>query len=165
MELLSKDYQQFYITSGVQFLVKDRRKAPTLSPGHYVELIFNAWKRSKRPTYPPTWEGLLTVLRKMDLGHLIEQITKCVTGSLPEIEDSSRPSESEVQLSPDKEQGTRCIAVLHCNDLVCIDLLVGESSVTELKAEIKRLRLKCERLEAKLTDKYDERVDQLEKGK
>ena len=105
MEALSKDYERFYITSKVQFLVRDRKKAPTLSPKHRVELIFNVWERSKRPTYPPTWEGLFTVLRKMDLGHLAEQIGKCVTGSLPETEDSPQPSESEVQLSPgDKEQ-------------------------------------------------------------
>ncbi len=111
MERLSKDYQRFYSTSGVQLLVKDRKKAPTLSPRHYVELIFNAWKKSKRPTHPPTWESLLTVLREMDLGHIAEQITKCMTGSLPEIEDSPQPSESEFQLSPgDKEHGMRCIA-------------------------------------------------------
>ncbi len=105
MESLSKDRYRFHMTSGVQLLVKDRKKAPTLSPSDYVELIFNAWKRSKRPTYPPTWEGLFTVLRKMDLGQLTEQIAKCVTGSLPEIEDSPLPSESEVQ--PSKEQGMK----------------------------------------------------------
>ncbi len=107
MEVLSKDRYRFHITSGVQLLVEDRKKAPTLSPSDYVELIFNAWKISERPTYPSTWEGLFTILRKMDLGYLTEQIAKCVTGSLPEIEDSSQPSESEVQLSPgDKEQAT-----------------------------------------------------------
>ncbi len=105
MELLSNDRYRFHITSGVQLLVKHRKKAPTLSPSDYIKLIFNAWKRSKRPTYPPTWEGLFTVLRKMDLGHLTEQITKCVTGSLPEIEDSPQPPESEVQ--PSKEQGMK----------------------------------------------------------
>ncbi len=111
MELLSKNYQQFHITSRVQLLAKDRKKAPTLSPRHYVELIFNAWKKSKRPPYPPTWESLLIVLREMDLGHVTEQITKCMTGSLPEKEDSPQLSESEFQLSPgDKEHGMRCIA-------------------------------------------------------
>ncbi len=105
MEVLSNDRYRFHITSAVHLLVKDRKKAPTLSPSDYVELIFNAWKRSKRPTYPPTWEGLFTVLRKMYLGHLAEQIAKCVSGSLPEIEDSPQLSESEVQ--PSKEQGLK----------------------------------------------------------
>ncbi|XP_064401955.1 uncharacterized protein LOC135347813 isoform X3 [Halichondria panicea] len=149
MELLSKDRYRFHITSGVHLLVKDRKKAPTLSPSDYVELIFNAWKRSKRPSYPPTWEGLFTVLRKMDLGHLTEQIAKCVTGSLPEIEDSPLPSESEVQLSPgDKEQATAG----------------GESSVTELRSEVKRRLLEYESLQAELdqlTDEYDEQADKI----
>ncbi len=102
MDALSKDLCRFYITSRVQLSVKDRKKAPTHSARDYIEQIFSAWERSIRPTYPPTWESLFTVLRKMDLGHLTEQIAKCVTGSLPEIENS------EVQLSPgNKEQGTR----------------------------------------------------------
>ncbi len=102
MDALSKDLYRFYTTSRVQLSVKDRKKALTLSARDYIEQIFSAWERSIRPTYPPTWESLFTVLRKMDLGHLTEQIAKCVTGSLSEIEDS------EVQLSPgNKEQGTR----------------------------------------------------------
>ena len=110
MEVLSKDEYRFLITSGVKLLANDKEKALTLSSRDYVVLIFEAWEKSKRPTYPPTWEGLFTVLRKMDLGHLAEQIDKCVTGSLPETEDSPQPFESDVQLSPGyKEQGTICI--------------------------------------------------------
>ncbi len=140
MEALSKDYERFYITSRVQFLMRDKKKAPTLSPRHGVELIFNTWERSKQPTYPPTWKGLCTVLRNMDLGHLAEQIDECVTGSLPETEDSPQPSESEVQLSPgDKEQpsvilettrgmcGSYVITIMMT--FVCIDLLGNESQL------------------------------------
>ncbi|XP_064401962.1 uncharacterized protein LOC135347816 isoform X2 [Halichondria panicea] len=159
MEVLSKDRYRFHMTSGVQLLVKDRKKAPTLSPSDYVELIFNAWKKSKRPTYPPTWEGLFTVLRKMDLGQLTEQIAKC--GSLPEIEDSPQPSESEVQ--PSKEQ------VLNKEQEVQLSpgdkeqaTAGGESSVTELRSEVKRRLLDYESLQEELdqlTDEYDDQVD------
>ncbi len=125
IEALSKDWYQFHDTAGVQLLTHESFKTLTLSRRDYVELIFSAWERSKRPTYPPTWEGLLAVLRKMDLGHLVEQISKCVTGSLPEKDHSPQPSESEVQLSPgDKEQGrdnytdSKLLKVLHHNDFL-----------------------------------------------
>ena len=108
IEALSRDRYRFHVTAGVQLLKNDRQKAPTLSSRGYIELIFKAWERSKRPTYPPTWEGLFTVLRKMDLGHLVEQIAKCVTGSLPEIEDSPQTSEPEGPAG-EKEKGCNII--------------------------------------------------------
>ena len=86
IEVLSKDQYYFHVTSGVQLLEND--KALVLTPEGYVELILSAWVRSEQPSYPPTWEGLFTVLRKMELGHLAKQIAKCVTGSVPEIEVS-----------------------------------------------------------------------------
>ena len=97
IEELSKDRFRFQVTSGVQLLKGDRQRAPSLSAKDYVELIFRAWLTSKRPTYPPTWESLFTVLRKMDLGHLMEQIGKYVTGSLPAIESSPQSSEPLVE--------------------------------------------------------------------
>ena len=109
IEVLSKDQYYFHVTSGVQLLENDKQKALVLTPEAYVELILNAWERSKQPTYPPTWEGLFTVLRKMDLGHLVEQIAKCVTGSVPEIEDSPQTSEPE---GPPGEKGCPvCVCV------------------------------------------------------
>ncbi len=54
---------------------------------------------------------------------------------------------------------------------VCTDSLGGESSVTELRSEVKRRLLEYESLQAELdqlTDEYDEQTDkiqQLEKGK
>ena len=93
IEALSKDRFRFHFTSGVQLLKKEREKAPTLSARDYVELIFKTWERSKRPTYPATWEGLFTVLRKMDLGHLVNEIAKRVTGTEPKL-DSPPPSQS-----------------------------------------------------------------------
>ena len=107
IEELSKDRFRFHFTSGVQLLKADRKRAPSLSPKDYVELIFRAWKTSKRPTYPPTWESLFTVLRKMDLGHLVEQIGKYVTGSLPAVESSPQSSEPVVEgPSQEEEEGT-----------------------------------------------------------
>ena len=109
IEALSRDRYRFHVTAGVQLLKNDRQKAPTLSSENYIVLIFKAWERSKRPTYPPTWEDLFTVLRKMDLGHLVEQIAKCVTGSVPEIEDSPQTSEPE---GPAGEKGCPvCVCV------------------------------------------------------
>ena len=101
IEELSKDRFHFYATTGVQLLKKDRQRAPSLSAKDYVALIFRAWLTSKRPTYPPTWESLFTVLRKMDLGHLVEQI---VTGSLPAIESSPQSSEPVVEEGPSQEE-------------------------------------------------------------
>ena len=97
IEELSKDRFRFYATTGVQLLKGDRQRAPSLSGKDYLELIFRAWLTSKRPTYPPTWESLFTVLRKMNLGHLTEQIGKYVTGSLPAIESSPQSSEPVVE--------------------------------------------------------------------
>ncbi len=54
---------------------------------------------------------------------------------------------------------------------MCTDSLGGESSVTELRSEVKRRLLEYESLQAELdqlTDEYDEQADkihQLEKGK
>ncbi len=54
---------------------------------------------------------------------------------------------------------------------VCTDSLGGESSMTELRSEVKRRLLEYESLQAELdqlTDEYDEQTDkiqQLEKGK
>ena len=93
IEELSKDRFRFQVTSGVQLLKRNTEKALSLSAKDHVELIFRAWLTSKRPTYPPTWESLFTVLRKMDLGHLTEQIGKNVAGSLPAIESSPQSSE------------------------------------------------------------------------
>ncbi len=103
MEALSKDRYRFHVTSGVHLLLKERQKVPTLPPKEHINLIFEAWQRSKRPTYPPTWEGLFTVLRKMDQGHLVEGIAKCATGSLPGREDSPQPS--KLGSPGDKDQG------------------------------------------------------------
>ena len=106
-EELSKDRFRFHVTSGVQLLKADRKRAPSLSPKGYVELIFRAWKTSRHPKYPPTWESLFTVLRKMDLGHLVEQIGKSVTGSLPAVESSPQSSEPVVEgPSQEEEEGT-----------------------------------------------------------
>ena len=85
-ELLSKDCFRFHVMSDVQLTPEEKQKVHLLSPKKYIELIFTAWERNDQPTYPPTWEGLFTVLRKMDLDHLVEQITKCVTGSVREID-------------------------------------------------------------------------------
>ena len=104
IKALSRDRYRFHVTSGVQLLKKDRERVSALAPKDYVELIFKAWERSKWPTYPPTWEGLFTVLKKMDLGHLVEPIAKCVTGSVPEIEDSPQTSELEGPVG-EKEKG------------------------------------------------------------
>ncbi len=93
MEALYKDRYRFHVTSGVQLLMKERKKAPSIPPREYIDLIFKAWLRNKRPIYPSTWEGLFTVLRMMDLGDLVEGIAKCVTGSVPERVDSPEPSE------------------------------------------------------------------------
>ena len=101
IEELSKDRFRFYATAGVQLLKGDRQRAPSLSAKDYVELIFRAWLTSKRPTYPPTWESLFTVLRKMDLVHLAEQI---VTGSLPAKESSPQSSEPLVEEGPSQEE-------------------------------------------------------------
>ena len=97
IEELSKDRFRFYATTGVQLSKGDRQRAPSFSAKVYVELIFRAWLTSKRPTYPPTWESLFTVLRKMDLGHLAEQVGKYVTGSLPAIESSPQSPEPLVE--------------------------------------------------------------------
>ena len=104
IEELSKDRFRFYATAGVQLLKGDRQRAPSLSAKDYVELIFRAWLTSKRPTYPPTWESLFTVLRKMDLGHLAEQIRKYVTGSPPAIESSQQTSEPVMAEGPSQEE-------------------------------------------------------------
>ena len=97
IEELSKDRFRFYAATGVQLLKDDRQRAPSLSAKGHVELIFRAWLTSKRPTYPPTWESLFTVLRKMNLGHLTEQIVKYVTESLPAMESSPQSSEPLVE--------------------------------------------------------------------
>ena len=102
IEELSKDRFHFHVTSGIQLLKEDRKRAPSLSSKEYIELIFRAWKTSKRPTYPPTWESLFTVLRKMDLGHLTEQIGKYVTGTIPAIESHPQSSEPIVE-DPSRE--------------------------------------------------------------
>ena len=104
IEELSKDSFRFYATTGVQLLKGDRQRAPSLSAKDYVELIFRAWLTGKQPTYPPTWESLFTVLRKMDLSHLAEQIEKYVTGSLPAIESSPQSSEHVVEEGPSQEE-------------------------------------------------------------
>ena len=104
IEELSTDRFHFQVTSGIQLLKGDKQRAPSLSAKDYVELIFRAWLTSKRPTYPPTWESLFTVLRKMDLGHLAEQIGKYMTGSLPAIESSPQSSESLVEEGPSQEE-------------------------------------------------------------
>ncbi len=103
MEALSKDRYRFHVTSGTNLLMKEKKRVSTLSSREHIDLIFEAWQRSKRPTYPSTWEGLFTVLRKIGLGHLVDGIAKCVTGSLPEREDSPQPS--ELGSPGDKEQG------------------------------------------------------------
>ncbi len=103
MEALYKDCYRFHVTSGVQLAMKERKKAPILPQREYIDMILKAWQGSKQPTYPFTWEGLFTVLRKMDLGHLVEEIVKCVTGSVPEKKDSPLPS--ELGSPGDKEQG------------------------------------------------------------
>ena len=104
IEELSKDRFRFFATTGVQLLKRDRQRAPSLSAKGHVELIFRAWLTSKRPTYQPTWESLFTVLSKMNLGHLTEQIGKYVTGSLPAIESSPQSSEPLVEEGPSLEQ-------------------------------------------------------------
>ena len=104
IEELSKDRFRFQVTSGVQLLKWNTEKALSLSAKGHVELIFRAWLTSKRPTYPPTWESLFTVLRKMDLGHLTKQIGKYVTGSLPAIESSPQSSEPVVEEGPSQEE-------------------------------------------------------------
>ena len=97
IEELSKDRFRFHVTSGVQLLKADRIRAPSLSPRDYVELIFRAWKKSRYPMYSPTWGNLFTVLRKMYLDHLVEQIQKYVTGSLPAVVSSPQSSEPVVE--------------------------------------------------------------------
>ena len=116
IEELSKDRFHFHVTSGVQLLKGDRQKAPSLSSNDYVELIFRVWLTSKRPTYPPTWESLLTVLRKMDLDHLTKQIGKYVTGSLPAIESSPQSSEPVVEKKGESSKLVyHCIVVVVCS--------------------------------------------------
>ena len=87
------------MAADVQLSQKDKCIAHALPPKGYVELIFQSWERSKKPTYPPTWEGLFTVLEKMNLGYLVEQIVKCVTTVTPiadlEIESFPQASEEE----------------------------------------------------------------------
>ena len=107
IKVLSRDRYRFHVTSGVQLLKKDRERVPALAPKDYVELIFKAWEGSKRPPYPPTWEGLFTVLRKMDLGHLVEPIAKCVSGSVPEIEGLPQTSGP----TGEKEKGWLCMLI------------------------------------------------------
>ena len=104
IEELSKDRFRFQVISGVQLLKRNTEKVLSLSAKGHVELIFRAWLTSKRPTYPPTWESLFTVLRKMDLGHLAEQIVKYVTGSLPTIESSPQSSDPLVEEGPSQEE-------------------------------------------------------------
>ena len=111
---LSKARFRFQVTSGVQLLKRNTEKALSLCAKGHVELIFKAWSTSKRPTYPPTWESLFTVLRKMDLGHLTEQIGKYVTGSLPAIESSPQSSEPLVEEGPsqeEEEEGERLVRI------------------------------------------------------
>ena len=96
IEALSNDRFRFYFTSEVQLTQKEREITPTLSGNDFVELVFKAWERSKQPTYPATWEGLFTVMRKMDLGHLEQQIAKIVTSTDPQ------------PLEDDRGNGTLC---------------------------------------------------------
>ncbi len=126
MEALSKDRYRFHVTSGVNLLMKEKKRVSTLSPREHIDLIFEAWQRSKRPTYPPTWEGLFTLLRKMGLGHLVEGIAMCVTGSLPERDDSPQPS--ELGSPGDKDQGLEVYFVFNYY-VTIFYLLGGESSV------------------------------------
>ena len=58
----------------------NHKRAASLSPKDYVELVFKGWKINKQCTYPPTWDSLFSVLKKMDLGHLTKQIGE-LTGS------------------------------------------------------------------------------------
>ena len=104
IEEFSKDRFRFQVTSGVQLLKRNIEKALSRSAKYHVEQIFRAWLARKGPTYPPTWESLITVLRKMDLGHLAEQIVKYVTGSLPAIESSPQSSEPVVEEGPSQEE-------------------------------------------------------------
>ncbi|XP_064402405.1 uncharacterized protein LOC135348156 [Halichondria panicea] len=81
---------------------------------------------------------------EQEIAHL--KSDKVKERQLHPIEDSPLPSESEVQLS--KEQ----------------DSLGGESSMTELRSEVKRRLLEYEKLEAELdqlTDEYDEQTDKI----
>ncbi|XP_064401971.1 uncharacterized protein LOC135347820 isoform X4 [Halichondria panicea] len=118
------------------------------------------WESGRGP-HPPTWAELFRVLKEMGLSELAGRIEKYLRGSVPEDpprpppDDSKEEKNSEVHLSHgDKEQ----------------DSLGGESSVTELRAEMKRRLPEYESLEVeldKLTDEYDEQADkiyQLEKG-
>ena len=95
IEILSKDRYRFQVVSDVQFLSDTRRNIPSLSPYDHVKQIFKGWVVSSQPTYKPTWDGLFRVLRKMDLGHLVERIANCVTGSLSEMGDPSQTTELE----------------------------------------------------------------------
>ena len=101
---LSKDRFRFHATSGVKLLKSNHKKAASLSPKDYVELVFKAWKINKQCTYPPTWDSLFSVLTKMDLGHLTEQIGE-LTGSVPAKEPSSAEPvmEEVVSLEGEKE--------------------------------------------------------------
>ena len=95
IEILSRDRYHFHVAVDVQLSHEDKCRAHALPPKDYVELIFQSWERSEQPTYPPTWEGLFTVLRKMDLGHLVEGIVKSVTGPTTDFEIESSPQVSE----------------------------------------------------------------------